>query len=388
MKFSPFILSLTVAGVAADRLGASPRTSRAAADRTMTHRHLKEEEVGNDGVGQCGQCKKADDCLPNYECVSASDSGCFNFDVSGMAETYCVPGPTDAPTVAVTEAPTLTPAPTAATSTTSAPTAGVTSTSGPTDVVDAETEPTDAPTVAGTTSAPTLIIPASTESPSEAATTIEPTSAPSEAATTVEPTSAPSEAASTTAPTMAATTTTAPTVAATSTTGPTVAGTGATPSPTPEPTVGTIRYIGGDPDIVMRVCEGDCDDGKFESLMYDLRPVARSSFFTGRLILYEFLLSPCFSRNDVSTLHFLSSSPSDDECEGDLVCMQRSGDEPIPGCGGSPREAADYCVLPAGRSSTVIAAAQEAPSSGAAGTRGFAIASSVAVVGAAILAMY
>lgn len=71
------------------------------------------------------------------------------------------------------------------------------------------------------------------------------------------------------------------------------------------------------------------------------------------------------------------------------MCMQRSGDEPIPGCGGSPREAADYCVLPAGRSSsTVIAAAQEAPSSGAAGTRGFAIASSVAVVGAAILAMY
>ena len=82
------------------------------------------------------------------------------------------------------------------------------------------------------------------------------------------------------------------------------------------------------------------------------------------------------------------SSPPDDECEGNLVCMQRSGDEPIPGCGGSPREAADYCVLPAGRSS-VVAAAQEAPSSGAAGTRNLAaIASGVAVVGAAVLGMF
>ena len=308
MKLSPLILSMAVAGASADRLGASPRTSRAAsADRTaMTHRHLKEEEVGNDGVGQCGQCKKADDCLPNYECVSATESGCFNFDVSGMAETYCVPGPTDAPTVPVTDAPTVTPAPTAAT-TTLAPT-------------DADVmEPTAAPTVAGTTSSPTVIIPANggsvptcgqcedtsdcaeghlcvtasasgcfnfdvsgndnmhcapvftpsdgteatTSAPSAAATTVEPTSAPSEAATTVEPTSAPSEAASTTSPTVTATTT-APTVASTGTSGPTVAGT----ATTPEPTVGTIRFVGGDPDILMRVCEGDCDDGKSEIYMY------------------------------------------------------------------------------------------------------------------------
>lgn len=69
------------------------------------------------------------------------------------------------------------------------------------------------------------------------------------------------------------------------------------------------------------------------------------------------------------------------------MCMQRSGDEPIPGCGGDPREAADYCVLPAGRSS-VVAAAQEAPSSGASGTISLAaVASSVAVVGAALVAM-
>ena len=71
------------------------------------------------------------------------------------------------------------------------------------------------------------------------------------------------------------------------------------------------------------------------------------------------------------------------------MCMQRSGDEPIPGCGGSPREAADYCVMPAGRSSSVVAAAQEAPSSGAAGTRNLAaIASGVAVVGAAVLGVF
>ena len=71
------------------------------------------------------------------------------------------------------------------------------------------------------------------------------------------------------------------------------------------------------------------------------------------------------------------------------MCMQRSGNEPIPGCGGSAREAADYCVLPAGRSS-VVAAAQEAPSSGAvaAGTNNLAIASAAAVLGCAVMTMF
>lgn len=49
-----------------------------------------------------------------------------------------------------------------------------------------------------------------------------------------------------------------------------------------------------------------------------------------------------FTRSSFSRLRV------DDDCEGNLVCMQRSGDEPIPGCGGniSPRSEADYCVRP------------------------------------------
>ena len=73
------------------------------------------------------------------------------------------------------------------------------------------------------------------------------------------------------------------------------------------------------------------------------------------------------------------------------MCMQRSGNEPIPGCGGDPREYADYCVPPAGRSSVVAAAVlEESPSSGAVGISGIAsiTASGVAVVGAAILSMF
>ena len=71
------------------------------------------------------------------------------------------------------------------------------------------------------------------------------------------------------------------------------------------------------------------------------------------------------------------------------MCMQRSGNEPIPGCGGSAREAADYCVLPPGRSS-VVAAAQEAPSSDAVavGTKSLAIASAVALLGSAVISMF
>lgn len=106
---------------------------------------------------------------------------------------------------------------------------------------------------------------------------------------------------------------------------------------------------------------------------------------------FVFLLNLAMHVSDGTLFLYLhsQSSPSDDECEGNLVCMQRSGDEPIPGCGGSPREAADYCILPAGRSS-VVAAAQEAPSSGAVavGTRRLAtIASCVAIAGAAVFAM-
>jgi hypothetical protein len=57
-------------------------------------------------------------------------------------------------------------------------------------------------------------------------------------------------------------------------------------------------------------------------------------------------------------LDFLDKDPSftlalcqgdcdeDDDCEGDLVCFQRDGDKPVPGCSGSDGSRSDYCIDP------------------------------------------
>ena len=121
------------------------------------------------GVGRCGQCKKADDCLPGYDCVGANESGCFNFVASGDKNLYCVPASTtDGPTVAATDDATATPT-----------------------IAGTTVEPTTTPTIAGTTVEPTT-------TPTVAGTTIEPTAAPTVAgtdgATTLEPTRPPSYA--------------------------------------------------------------------------------------------------------------------------------------------------------------------------------------------------
>ena len=109
-------------------------------------------------VPLCGQCKNADDCLPAYACVSATASGCFNFDVAGDDKLYCVPASTtDGPTVAVTEE-----------TTTAGPTVAPT-------VAGTTAEPTVAPTVAGTTAEPTA---APTLTSTDSATTLEPTPPP------------------------------------------------------------------------------------------------------------------------------------------------------------------------------------------------------------------
>eukprot|EP00563_Minutocellus_polymorphus_P003093 CAMPEP_0181044952 /NCGR_PEP_ID=MMETSP1070-20121207/13543_1 /TAXON_ID=265543 /ORGANISM="Minutocellus polymorphus, Strain NH13" /LENGTH=586 /DNA_ID=CAMNT_0023123437 /DNA_START=73 /DNA_END=1835 /DNA_ORIENTATION=+ len=280
-----------------------------------------EKDTDPGGTGQCGQCKKADDCRSGYDCVSATEAllfNCYNFDAAADKNLYCVPGATAAPTVAGTDAPTV--AGTTTTSSSAVPTT-TDGTSGPTDVVEDVVEDVQEVGAATTTSpSPTVVVPVATPAPSEAATS---TSAPTVGAT------------STAVPTAAATATVGPTAAAT-TAVPTVDATG-TPVPTPPPTYAKIRYIGDDPDIAMRMCEGDCDD--------------------------------------------------DDDCEGDLVCMQRSDDEPIPGCGGTARDEKDYCIQPP-VSAAVIAAAQAAPSSPAGMTTTVVGAAVVGAASAVVLGMF
>ena len=79
------------------------------------------------------------------------------------------------------------------------------------------------------------------------------------------------------------------------------------PSPTPAPNPGpggpqpNLRFYGVTPPSSVRplgVCEGDCD--------------------------------------------------RDSDCQGNLICFQRSGGEPVPGCTGSDNSRTDYCISPDG----------------------------------------
>ncbi|CAB9510452.1 expressed unknown protein [Seminavis robusta] len=37
---------------------------------------------------------------------------------------------------------------------------------------------------------------------------------------------------------------------------------------------------------------------------------------------------------------------TDDDCEGDLICLDRDSEDEVPGCGGSPHKGDDYCIYP------------------------------------------
>ena len=36
----------------------------------------------------------------------------------------------------------------------------------------------------------------------------------------------------------------------------------------------------------------------------------------------------------------------DDDCEGDLICLNRDSEDEVPGCGGEPKGGDDYCINP------------------------------------------
>lgn len=65
------------------------------------------------------------------------------------------------------------------------------------------------------------------------------------------------------------------------------------------------------------------------------------SYFCGVLLSVDRLFSlffPLFVRSDCD---------DDSECVGDLVCMQRDGNEDVPGCGGENvgwRDGVDFCI--------------------------------------------
>jgi len=249
-------------------------------------------EEEDDGTAKCGTCKKSDECLRGYVCASRTESGCFNFDDDTDKNMYCVEGP---PTPMPTEMPTASPV-----------TGNPTLTGAPTDVDDME-EVGETMIVNATNATLVNATVAGNATNGTAETTMEPTEAPTTGATSPEPTDAPVVA---------------------------------TDEPTPSPTYGTVRWVGSNPEITLRLCEGDCD--------------------------------------------------GDDDCEGTLVCQQRDDGEPIVGCGGweDTEDDADYCVMPEVEEEddevvTVVASAQEAPSSGAlrrtVGMVGLAIGATAAV---------
>ena len=63
------------------------------------------------------------------------------------------------------------------------------------------------------------------------------------------------------------------------------------------------------------------------------------------LFVYFFFdaLSPLFRR----LLQLITPGDSSDDCQAGLMCYQRSGGDPVPGCVGSDSSSTDYCTLPA-----------------------------------------
>ena len=100
LSSSVLLLSLVVGSGAASSVTAATQLRRStSAQTTPRGRRLKEP------VGQCGACKKDDECAgAGSVCVSATASGCFNFETDDK-DSYCAPGPPTPSPVAATEAP-------------------------------------------------------------------------------------------------------------------------------------------------------------------------------------------------------------------------------------------------------------------------------------------
>lgn len=58
------------------------------------------------------------------------------------------------------------------------------------------------------------------------------------------------------------------------------------------------------------------------------------------------LLATVHKQKDEPLGHCEGKCNSDDDCEGDLICMDRDSEDEVPGCAGDPRKADNYCVEP------------------------------------------
>mmetsp|Transcript_2625 Transcript_2625/g.5642 ORF Transcript_2625/g.5642 Transcript_2625/m.5642 type:complete len:440 (-) Transcript_2625:343-1662(-) len=159
-----------------------------------------------------------------------------------------------------------------------------------------------------------------------------------------------------------------------------------TSSPTPLPTssaptsaIATLVDIGngGLPaaDFPLGECQGDCDnDSECQS---SLVCFLRDAFAP---------VPGCTGNGNIDTdycvvrpLNYLSTSTtfplefcqgdcdSDDDCASDLICEQRNGVSPIPGCEGTGETNSDYCRypdLPTAEEESVVAASPNNPSAG------------------------
>eukprot|EP00984_Skeletonema_dohrnii_P018883 scaffold8933_cov78-Skeletonema_dohrnii-CCMP3373.AAC.1 len=125
-----------------------------------------------------------------------------------------------------------------------------------------------------------------------------------------------------------------------------------------------LTFVGNPPPATLGVCEGDCDTDSDcgPNLECFQRPATEA--VTGCLGTGGSGTDYCALRLSTNTLFLKGNngSPSanfplglcegdcdsDAECGPGLVCMQRSGNEPVPNCIGTPTFEEDYCYDPNG----------------------------------------
>ena len=91
---------------------------------------------------------------------------------------------------------------------------------------------------------------------------------------------------------------------------------------------------------------GDCECR--EARFYSLTRLA-CNFTVDKLTAYSFLqlLFPHSSSAFPMLNTITQPGDSHDDCQAGLMCYQRSGGDPVPGCVGSDSSSTDYCTLPA-----------------------------------------
>lgn len=129
---------------------------------------------------------------------------------------------------------------------------------------------------------------------------------------------------------------------------------------------GTIDDLGAEPskatEGILGLCEGDCDN--YDECEGDLECFERDGFEPvpgcagdgeyghdycvkpGNLAVEDLGTTPDVLKQGGVLVRCQGDCDADKDCDGSLVCYQRSGDKHVPGCKGPGEWSNDYCINP------------------------------------------